>query len=71
MDNRFVIEKESELISPGENIICHDCKYRDKTLSTGYKKCICDKFNDVYSNAKPDDILFENAGCKFYKKESE
>lgn len=69
MDNRYIVENENELISPKDTLVCIDCKHRNKSTSNGYKKCICEKYNDIDTNSKPDEILFENKKCKFYVKE--
>lgn len=68
MHNRFII-KENEMVSAKNTINCVDCKYRDKS-NNGFKKCICEKFNDMETNYKPDEILFDGRNCKFYEKDS-
>lgn len=37
----------------------------------GIKKCICEKFDSIETNRKPNEILFDAKDCKFYEKDSE
>lgn len=69
MSNRFIIE-ENEMVSAKDAIDCVDCKYRDKS-NNGFKKCICEKFDDIEINYKPDEILFDGRDCEFYEKDSD
>ena len=54
--NRYVIE-ENQMVSPSNTIKCFNCKYKNKSYN-GYKKCICEKFDNI-ETAK-----------NFYKKHS-
>ena len=56
-----------------KKIACKDCKFRDKTIVTvgsvtkavGVTRATC----EVY-DAKPTKILFRNAPCEYYQKDS-
>lgn len=61
-----------------EQIICKDCKYRDKTvldlgdkkIPVGVTKAFCKKYEaPPKSNGKPHEILFENGICDYYEKD--
>lgn len=64
---------------PSKNeIICKDCKFRDKTeitlgdkkISVGVTKAFCEKYETPpKSNGKPHEVLFENGICEYYEKE--
>lgn len=69
MSNRFISE-EGEMVSPKDTIKCFDCKHRDK-FEDGFKKCICDKYDDILENRKPKEILFDGRDCEFYEKDSD
>lgn len=70
MNNRFIWE-EGDLIAPGDDICCRDCKFRITAFAEGYKRGICDKYDDVYKNSKPNSILFDNQECDFYEKDGD
>lgn len=61
-----------------KNIICKDCAFRDKTvvklndktIPVGVTKSFCKIYEaPPKTNGKPLDILFQNADCKYYRKE--
>lgn len=62
---------KAEFANPN-TIKCKDCKNRDKSIVkigsnikyVGITRCKCDKYD-----AKPLDILFNNADCEYYEKE--
>lgn len=62
-----------------KKIQCKDCFNRDRTeievngkvLKVGISKAFCNAYPPPPdSNGKPIDILFQNAKCKFYAKET-
>lgn len=69
MNDRF-IWKEGDLCSPGDDICCVDCKFRNRIPPEGFKKAICDKYDTIPTNMKPRAILFKNQDCDFYEKDS-
>lgn len=63
---------------PDENKVkCNDCKFRDKTevdlLGKHYRPGITRDTCEAYKNGnhKPLPILFEQADCQYYEKDSE
>lgn len=58
-------------LSPGGDIACRDCLFRDKTViildgvvkPVGMTKAFCEVY--VKPNSKPREILFEGADCEF------
>lgn len=69
MNDKFIIE-ENQMVSPSYVIKCFSCKYKNKSYN-GYKKCICEKFDNIETNRKPNEILFDAKDCEFYEKDSE
>lgn len=62
-----------------KKIKCKDCFYRDKTkvklgnkiIESGITKSFCVAYpKPPDSNGKPYDVLFQNADCRFYEKDS-
>ena len=51
-----------------EKIVCRICVYGNTGLGkySAYWKGVCEKYSD-----KPDNVLFENAPCIYYKKGSD
>lgn len=61
---------------PDDDIICKDCVFRKpdlvengKVIVKGYKNGYCKVYATEICNGKPNEILFENAKCKFYMKD--
>ena len=69
MNDKFIIEK-NQMVSPSSVIKCFSCRYKNKS-NNGYKKCICEKFDNIETNRKPNEILFDAQDCEFYEKDSE
>lgn len=61
---------------PADDIICKDCVFRDHetveiggtVLPVGMKRGSCLVYTD--KAGKPNDILFNGAGCDFYEQEA-
>ena len=56
-----------------DKIACKDCAFRDKTIVTIIGKTIqagITKGNCEMYELKPHDVLFQNAPCQFYSKET-
>ena len=68
MNDKFIIE-ENQMVSPSDVIKCFSWKYKNKSYN-GYKKCIWEKFDDIETNRKPNEILFDAKDCEFYEKDS-
>lgn len=64
--NRFIIEDESAMLSPKDNILCKNCIFRSKEFYDGFKNSRCEKY---VNESKPLDILFNNGLCKYYKED--
>lgn len=61
-----------------KEIICKDCKYRDKSFVTvggikvyvGITRDTCERYKGTsYKNRKPHDILFLNDICQYYQED--
>ncbi|MBQ8121346.1 MAG: hypothetical protein IJ172_11310 [Ruminococcus sp.] len=61
-----------------KNIMCRDCKYRDKTfielnerkIYVGITRDTCEKYKGrTQGGLKPHEVLFQNDLCKYYEKE--
>lgn len=71
------IEEDFNPILPPDDIICKDCAFRKadlkldgKVIVHGYKNAYCEIFDNTVGG-KPNDILFDNAKCKYYMKDEE
>ena len=64
-DSRLNVTSASAYVKPSDNIICANCKYRNKSKD-GFKKGICEKY-DHKSLA----ILYKNASCELYVEDTE
>lgn len=60
-----------------KSIKCKDCVYRDrsvieisgKVIPVGVTKAYCKMYiGNPHDAGKPNDVLFRNADCEFYKK---
>ena len=61
------IEDDFNPTFPSDNIICKDCEFRKRGI-IGFKNAYCQIYEPDIAD-KPYEILFENAGCKYYLKE--
>lgn len=71
------IEEDFKPILPPDDIVCKNCSFRKadlkhdgKVIVHGYKNGYC-KIYDETIGGKPNEILFENAKCKYYTKDDE
>ena len=63
---------------PGDDIRCRDCVFRKPDLIRdgavivkGYINGYCKVYTPGISSGKPNDILFDNADCKYYRNDEE
>ena len=54
------VSSDMSLTFPGKNIVCKNCMYARPGV-LGYRNSYC----EMYQRGKPNDILFENAKCKY------
>lgn len=72
------IEDDFKPTFPADDIVCKDCVFRKLDLKDengnvivkGYKNGYCEVY-DKKTSGKPNEILFNNANCKYYMKEDE
>lgn len=71
------IEEDFNPVLPPDDIICKDCAFRKsdikrggKVVVHGYKNAYCEIYDNTIGG-KPNEILFENAKCKYYMKDDE
>ena len=67
MSNRFIYDNENDLVKPKATCACYTCAYRNKKVKDGYARGRCEKY--AKPNWKPNDVLFHDKKCEFYKKE--
>lgn len=75
-DARKRIEDDFEPTLPADDIICKECEYRKRDLKDengnvivkGYKNGYCEVYKPMLGG-KPNEILFNNARCKYFRKE--
>ena len=72
------IREDFAPIFPGDDIKCRDCVFRKPDLIRdgavivkGYINRYCKVYTPGISSGKPNDILFKNADCKYYRKDEE
>lgn len=71
------LEEDFAPILPPDNIVCKDCAFRKgdvkrggKVVVHGYKNAYCEIYDNTIGG-KPNEILFNNAKCKYYMKDDE
>lgn len=67
------IEEDFEPIFPGDDIKCRDCVFKLDPIGKyeRYTNGYCKVYTPEISSGKPNDILFDNADCKYYRKDEE